>query len=167
MSGGNRTDAKLELSGTGSLVPCRSNVGQDTFAYFYVDGELLYQAGISNYSGFNLGVAYGGSESDWNRAFWIGYAYNADRFFPGYMAEVRVWNRTFDQGRRSMPRTTSLRSGGSGGFGYWKLQRRCRYIVKDSRRRRATTWWAKINVRSSNGQQIGDEGMNWVEMSLP
>ncbi len=25
----------------------------------------------------------------------------------------------------------------------------------------------EINVHSSGGQQIGDEGMNWVEMSLP
>ena len=60
------------------------------YAYFYIDGELLYRTGISNYLVLTLGVAYGGSESDYNRAFWIGYAYNADRFFLGYMAEVRM-----------------------------------------------------------------------------
>ena len=166
MSGGNRTDAKLELSELDRWYHV-AVTWDDTFAYFYVDGELLYQAGISNYSGFNLGVAYGGSESDWNRAFWIGYAYNADRFFPGYMAEVRVWNRTLTKEEiNAENHFYSVPVDSEGLVGYWKLNDGAGAIVKDSSPS-GNDMVGEINVRSSNGQQIGDEGMNWVEMSLP
>lgn len=166
MSGGNRTDAKLELSELDRWYHV-AVTWDDTFAYFYVDGELLYQAGISNYFGFNLGVAYGGSESDWNRAFWIGYAYNADRFFPGYMAEVRVWNRTLTKEEiNAENHFYSVPVDSEGLVGYWKLNDGAGAIVKDSSPS-GNDMVGEINVRSSNGQQIGDEGMNWVEMSLP
>ena len=166
MSGENRTDAKLELSELDRWYHV-AVTWDDTFAYFYVDGELLYQAGISNYSGFNLGVAYGGSESDWNRAFWIGYAYNADRFFPGYMAEVRVWNRTLTKEEiNAENHFYSVPVDSEGLVGYWKLNDGAGAIVKDSSPS-GNDMVGEINVRSSNGQQIGDEGMNWVEMSLP
>lgn len=166
MSGGNRTDAKLELSELDRWYHV-AVTWDYTFAYFYVDGELLYQAGISNYSGFNLGVAYGGRESDWNRAFWIGYAYNADRFFPGYMAEVRVWNRTLTKEEiNAENHFYSVPVDSEGLVGYWKLNDGAGAIVKDSSPS-GNDMVGEINVRSSNGQQIGDEGMNWVEMSLP
>ena len=80
MQGGNRTDTKLKLSELDRWYHV-AVTWDDTFAYFYIDGELLYRTGISNYSGLTR-CAYGGSESDYNRAFWIGYAYNADRFSP-------------------------------------------------------------------------------------
>ena len=56
MQGGNRTDTKLKLSELDRWYHV-AVTWDDTFAYFYIDGELLYRTGISNYSGFNLGVA--------------------------------------------------------------------------------------------------------------
>lgn len=166
MQSSNRTDAKLELSELDRWYHV-AVTWNDTFAYFYVDGELLYRTGISNYSGFNLGVAYGGYESDYNRAFWIGYAYNADRFFPGYMSEVRIWNRTLTEEEiNAENHFYSVPADSEGLVGYWKLNDGAGVIVKDSSPS-GNDMVGEINVRSSGGQQIGDEGMNWVEMSLP
>lgn len=166
MQGGNRTDTKLKLSELDRWYHV-AVTWDDTFAYFYIDGELLYRTGISNYSGFNLGVAYGGSESDYNRAFWIGYAYNADRFFPGYMAEVRVWNRTLTKEEiNAENHFYSVPVDSEGLVGYWKLNDGAGQIIKDHSPS-GNNMLGEINVHSSGGQQIGDPGMNWVEMSLP
>lgn len=166
MQGGNRTDTKLKLSELDRWYHV-AVTWDDTFAYFYIDGELLYRTGISNYSGFNLGVAYGGSESDYNRAFWIGYAYNADRFFPGYMAEVRVWNRTLTKEEiNAENHFYSVPVDSEGLVGYWKLNDGAGQIIKDHSPS-GNSMQGEINVHSSGGQQIGDPGMNWVEMSLP
>lgn len=166
MQGGNRTDTKLKLSELDRWYHV-AVTWDDTFAYFYIDGELLYRTGISNYSGFNLGVAYGGSESDYNRAFWIGYAYNADRFFPGYMAEVRVWNRTLTKEEiNAENHFYSVPVDSEGLVGYWKLNDGAGQIIKDHSPS-GNSMLGEINVHSSGGQQIGDPGMNWVEMSLP
>lgn len=166
MQGVNRTDTKLKLSDLDRWYHV-AVTWDDTFAYFYIDGELLYRTGISNYSGFNLGVAYGGSESDYNRAFWIGYAYNADRFFPGYMAEVRVWNRTLTKEEiNAENHFYSVPVDSEGLVGYWKLNDGAGQIIKDHSPS-GNNMLGEINVHSSGGQQIGDPGMNWVEMSLP
>ena len=166
MQGGNRTDTKLKLSELDRWYHV-AVTWDDTFAYFYIDGELLYRTGISNYPGFNLGVAYGGSESDYNRAFWIGYAYNADRFFPGYMAEVRVWNRTLTKEEiNAENHFYSVPVDSEGLVGYWKLNDGAGQIIKDHCPS-GNNMLGEINVHSSGGQQIGDPGMNWVEMSLP
>ena len=166
MQGGNRTDTKLKLSELDRWYHV-AVTWDDTFAYFYIDGELLYQTGISNYSGFNLGVAYGGYENDYNRAFWIGYAYNADRFFPGYMAEVRVWNRTLTKEEiNAENHFYSVPVDSEGLVGYWKLNDGGGQIIKDHSPS-GNNMLGEINVHSSGGQQVGDNGMNWVEMSLP
>ena len=165
MQGGNRTDTKLKLSELDRWYHV-AVTWDDTFAYFYIDGELLYRTGISNYSGFNLGVAYGGSESDYNRAFWIGYAYNADRFFPGYMAEVRVWNRTLTKEEiNAENHFYSVPVDSEGLVGYWKLNDGAGQIIKDHSPS-GNSMLGEINVHSSGGQQIGDPGMNWVGKNI-
>ena len=137
----------------------------------YINGVLKYDYS-SIYppygsSGFDLGVPYGGSENDYNRAFWIGYAYNADRFFPGYMAEVRVWNRGLTKEEiNAENHFYSVPEDSEGLVGYWKLNDKDGQKVKDYSSSRNHMLGEK-NVRSSGGQQIGDPGMNWVEMSLP
>ena len=50
--------------------------------------------------------------------------------------------------------------------GYWKLNDGAGQIIKDHSPS-GNNMLGEINVHSSGGQQIGDPGMNWVEMSLP
>ena len=83
------------------------------------------------------------------------------------MAEVRVWNRTLTKEEiNAENHFYSVPVDSEGLVGYWKLNDGAGAIVKDSSPS-GNDMVGEINVRSSNGQQIGDEGMNWVEMSLP
>lgn len=134
---------------------------------FYVDGKFIYSDYRSFYNGISLGVAYTGYESEYNRAFWIGYAYNADRTFPGYMSELRIWNRDLTEDElKTENHFYSVPTDSEGLVGYWKLDGGEGDVVKDYSPS-GNNMVGEINVRSQNGDQVGDPGMNYVEMSLP
>lgn len=138
--------------------------------YVYIDGEMKY----TDYSFYNfmpsLNVAYGGYESDYNRAFWIGYAYNADRYFPGYMSEARIWNRALTKEEiNAENHFYSVDPESEGLVGYWKLNGPYEgkdFYVKDYSSS-GNDMYGEHNVISQGGNQYGDEGINWVETSLP
>lgn len=169
-SRGNYTDAALTLSELDRWyhIAVTWNGGD---LYFYIDGEFKY-TDYSYYSFLpSLNVAYGGYESDYSRAFWIGYAYNADRWFPGYMSEVRVWNRALEEEEiQAENHFYQVDPASEGLVGYWKLDGPGEpgkdFFVKDSSTS-GNNMMGEINVRSSGNNQVGDSGMNWVEASLP
>ncbi|MDE6779032.1 MAG: hypothetical protein K2J51_06165 [Alistipes sp.] len=169
-SNGNFTDSKLKLTELNRWyhIAVTWNGGM---LYFFIDGERVYD----DYSYYTfsptLSVAYGGYESEWNRAFWIGYAYNAERYWPGYMSEVRIWNRALSKEEiNAENHFYQVDPESEGLVGYWKLngpgQPGKDFYVKDSSTS-GNDMLGEINVRSSGSNQVGDTGMNWVETSLP
>lgn len=163
---GNKTDKALTLSEIDRWYHVA--LTWDGINYtFYIDGKPVYKDFLSLYNGLDLGVVYGGSETDRNRAFWIGYSYNADRTFPGYMAEVRIWNRALSAEEiNAENHFYSVPADAKGLVGYWKLNDASGHIVKDSSPS-GNDMLGEINVRSQRGIQKGTPGMHWVEINLP
>lgn len=163
---GNKTDKALTLSEIDRWYHVA--LTWDGINYtFYIDGKPVYKDFLSLYNGLDLGVVYGGSETDRNRAFWIGYSYNADRTFPGYMAEVRIWNRALSAEEiNAENHFYSVPADAKGLVGYWKLNDASGQIVKDSSPS-GNDMLGEINVRSQRGIQKGTPGMHWVEINLP
>lgn len=167
---GNFTDSKLQLTELNRWYHLA--VTWDNGSYkFYIDGKLI----ASDYAYYNttpnFGVTYPGYETDSNRAFWIGYAYNADRYFPGYMSEVRIWNRALSEEEiNTKNHFYQVEPASEGLVGYWKLngpgEPGKNFLVKDFSTS-GNNMMGEINVRSAGNDQIGDPGMNWVEASLP
>lgn len=169
-SRGNFTDSALQLSELNKWyhIAVTWNGGD---LYFYINGEFKY-TGYSYYNFLpSLNVAYGGYESEYSRAFWIGYAYNADRWFPGYMSEVRIWNRALEEEEiQAENHFYHVDPASDGLVGYWKLNGPGEpgkdFFVKDFSPS-GNNMMGETNVRSSGNNQVGDSGMNWVETSLP
>lgn len=135
--------------------------------FFYIDGKLVYEDFLVLYENLNLGVIYRGSESDSNRSFWIGYSYDAGRYFPGYMAEVRIWNRALSQEEiRSENHFYSVPEDSPGLVGYWKLNEESGFEVKDHSPS-GNHMRSEHNVRTQGNKQVGTPGLNYVEMNLP
>lgn len=167
---GNFTSTALELSELNKWyhIALTWNGGN---LYVYIDGEMKYTE-LSFYNFMpSLNVAYGGYESDYTRAFWIGYAYNADRYFPGYMSEVRIWNRALSKEEiNAENHFYQVDPESEGLVGYWKLngpgEAGKDFLVKDSSSS-GNNMMGEKNVRSAGNNQVGDAGINWVEASLP
>lgn len=135
--------------------------------FFYINGKLVYEDFLVLYENLNLGVVYRGSEDDSNRAFWIGYSYDADRYFPGYMAEVRIWNRALSEEEiRSENHFYSVPENSPGLVGYWKLNEESGFEVKDYSSS-GNHMRSEHNVRTQGNKQVGMPGLNYVEMNLP
>ncbi len=61
-------------------------------AKFYIDGKMVYEGECKTSNrGASFDKTFGGAE--YTPVFWIGYSYDETRYFPGYMSEVRIWNR--------------------------------------------------------------------------
>lgn len=139
---------------------------------FYIDGKLIYRATTFYTLKPSFGIANSGWESDYNRYFWIGYAYNAERYFPGYMSEARIWNRILTKEEiNAENHFYHVDPASEGLVGYWKLNGhqegdKYSYTVKDYSTS-GNHMVGEINVRAAGNQQEGDWGMNWVETSLP
>ena len=164
--GGNKTDKALTLSETDRWYHI-ALTWDGINCTFYIDGKPVYKTFLSLYRGLDLGITYGGYENDGNRAFWIGYSYDANRTFPGYMAEVRIWNRALSAEEINAENhfyTVPVDSKGL--VGYWKLNDASGQIVKDYSPS-GNDMLGEINVRSQRGVQKGTPGMHWVEINLP
>jgi len=59
----------------------------------YIDGVEKASKTYSRLSAVSLGTKHSDESGGQARCFWIGYSYNAQRFFNGSVAEVRIWNR--------------------------------------------------------------------------
>lgn len=163
---GNKTDAALTLDKMDHWYHI-AVVWSGINVYFYIDGELAYQSFLSLYNGLNLGVTYRGYESEYSRAFWIGYSYNADRYFPGYMSEVRIWNRALSEEEiNSENHFYSVPVDSEGLVGYWKLNEGSGNTVIDSSPS-GNNMVGEHDVRTQGNNQVGTVGLNYVEMSLP
>lgn len=88
----------------------------------YFDGVLKGGAKTGNYrSPVNWDTA-SGDITDGPRGFYVGYAYDANRYFKGYMSELRVWNRILTKDEINAPNHFYFVENDSEGLvSYWKM----------------------------------------------
>ncbi len=88
----------------------------------YFDGVLKGSVQTGNYrSPVNWNTA-SGDITDGPRGFYVGYAYDANRYFNGYMSELRVWNRILSEDEIKAPNHFYYVNEDSEGLvSYWKM----------------------------------------------
>lgn len=147
----------------------------------YVDGDLKgeytfsYQPYPSWYpdywvtlSSVNISPAWS-YEPDGNRAFWMGYSYDQNRSLPGYMSEIRIWNRALTAEEINADNHFyEVDPASEGLYSYWKFTEGSGSTVADATGKGnplyGETDIAKDPVTDANK---GPEGIEWVEVALP
>lgn len=98
----------------------------------YFDGVLKGSPQTGNYrSPVNWNTA-SGDITDGPRGFYVGYAYDANRYFNGYMSELRVWNRILTKEEINAPNHFYYVSEDSDGLAaYWKMDEGTGNLIHD------------------------------------
>ena len=87
----------------------------------YVNGVEILSRGRVDISSVNLGAKHH-NEEDGRRVFWIGYSYEAQRYFDGVVAEARIWNRALTAEEIKAPNHFYFVDPASDGLiAYWKF----------------------------------------------
>lgn len=142
--------------------------------YAYVNGERVIEGdGASLQCPIYLGVDRSG-ESGRNpvRGFWVGYSYDPGRDFKGLMTELRIWNRALTADEiNAENHFYTVEPNAEGLVAYWKCNEGSGLEVKDYTAN-ANHLIGQTNVRQDHDEYggafiTGDEGINWVEVSLP
>lgn len=114
---------------------------------------------ISASRAVNFGQAINGDELGWGqpRRFWIGYAWDGDRFFDGLISEVRIWNRALTEAEiNAENHFYSVPADSPNLVGYWKFNDNLEGtsgIIKDS---------------TSNGNHFTTaKEVTWTPVALP
>ncbi len=140
-----------------------------TFTYDTTNGETkVYfngvQKGSTQYGSFrdviNWNSGTGPFTDGSNSYFYVGFAWNADRWFPGYMSELRVWNRVLTPEEINAPLhfyTVDVDSEGL--VAYWKLNEGAGNEFKDS-----ANGYDLVCMPNSDSSVTRPD---WVEVSLP
>lgn len=94
-----------------------------------------------------------GDITDGPRGFYVGYAYNSDRWFNGYMSELRVWNRVLTKEEINEPfHFYSVSPDSEGLVAYWKIDEGAGNMIHDY----------------ANGYDLKcDKTPMWIPVSLP
>lgn len=144
----------------------------------YVNGELVGEKSDWSMSvyvgwptfGYVNGVDFSPAwsyEPDGKRCFWMGYAYDANRDLRGKMTEIRIWNKVLTAEEINAenhfytvdPQSEGLHS-------YWKFEAGSGSTVADATGK-GNVLYGETNVRKQGSDNIGDAGINWVEVALP
>lgn len=59
----------------------------------YINGKNVYSTASANAGTVNWGVPHSDESNGQPRCFWIGYAYDNNRYLAGDISECRVWNK--------------------------------------------------------------------------
>ena len=117
--------------------------------HYYINGEEV--ASSTNGSSTSVDVSSG---------CWIGYAWDDERWFPGQMSEMRIWNivrtqqQIVDNPYRVDPATPGL-------IAYWKFNEGTGRTIKDQ-----TSYGTDITfVRNTNQTESDDP--TWVPVQIP
>lgn len=164
---GNVTDSSLILSEQNQWYHIAVTWTQ-TKVIFYINGELTYQTDVSLTQNVGFGSVYRGQESEYSRAFWIGYSCDADRYFPGYMSEVRIWNHPLTQEEINAENHFYSVPGDSEGLiGYWKLNEGSGADIKDWSAS-GNNMYGEHDVQKYNANKsTGTPNLNYVKVDLP
>lgn len=140
-----------------------------TFTYDTATGETkVYfdgvQKGSTQYGNFLSAIDWNSGTGPFtdgsNSYFYVGFAWNADRWFPGYMSELRVWNRVLTQDEINAPlHFYTVDADSEGLVAYWKLNEGAGNEFKDS----ANGY--DLVCMPNDDKDVTRPG--WVEVSLP
>ena len=143
-----------ELKGTSQQFPERQYVGWPTYGYVYLNPLALSPT-----------WSY---EPDGNRAFWMGYSYDANRDTHGLMTEIRLWNRALTVEEINAPNHFyEVDPASEGLFSYWKFTEGEGSTVADKTANGNTLYGETDITKQSNGDNKGPAGIEWVEVALP
>jgi Pentaxin family./Domain of unknown function (DUF1735). len=59
----------------------------------YINGRNIYSTTSANVGTVDWGIPHSDESGGQDRCFWIGYAYDNNRYLAGLISECRVWNR--------------------------------------------------------------------------
>ena len=106
-------------------------------------------------------------EPDGNRCFWVGYSYEGDRDTYGQMTEIRIWNKALTADEINAPNHFyTVDPNSEGLFSYWKFVEGEGSTVADATGK-GNPLYGELDVRKQGNDNIGDEGIDWVEVALP
>ena len=106
-------------------------------------------------------------EPDGNRCFWVGYSYEGDRDTYGQMTEIRIWNKALTADEINAPNHFyTVDPNSEGLFSYWKFVEGKGSTIADATGK-GNPLYGELDVRKQGNDNIGDEGIDWVEVALP
>jgi len=122
----------------------------------YIDGELVAQT--SNIGASSIALSPEWNAGDSPRCFWYGYAYDANRWFDGQMAEMRIWTKELTAEEVNAPGHFYFVDPSTEGlFSCWTLCSPEGDYVLDATGN-GNTLYGQINVSSTGA----DAGINWA-----
>lgn len=131
----------------------------------YVDGDLKLRETRFLWS-LNLSPQW--SYEPWgDRCFWVGYSYEYNRDTYGQMTEVRIWNKALTEEEINAPdHFYKVDPHSQGLFSYWPFTAGNGDSIEDATGK-GNKLYGEKNVRKQGGDNIGDPGIEWVEVALP
>ena len=148
-------------------------------ATVYVDGEKVgesqkFQTG--NYSwnkkdltSVNLSPAWSYETNGAARAFWMGYAYDQNRPLPGYMTEMRIWNRALTAEEIAADNHFyEVDPASEGLFSYWKVTAGEGNPIPDATAN-GNALYGELDIQkdAATDANKGTDGITYVSVSLP
>ena len=102
----------------------------------------------------NFGITHNDEQgSRFTRCFWVGYSYDSNRYFPGLMSELRIWNRVLTAEELVQEgHFYDVSSTADGLVTYWKFDEGQGDVVKD---------------HTSYHNDLASDGLKWEAVSLP
>lgn len=108
IAAGKKGDANVRASLTNADMQLKTGKWQHIAVTFdnglvkvYIDGkkkgEMDFSATETQLSSVDFMVPHSDESDGKPRCFWIGYSYDNDRSFNGYMSEVRLWNKALTE----------------------------------------------------------------------
>jgi len=96
-SAGNHTNANLAIP-TNEWTHIAVTYDADaTTINVYINGRNMYNSTTANAGTVNWGVPHSDESDGKPRCFWIGYAYDNNRYLNGLISECRIWERVLTE----------------------------------------------------------------------
>ena len=147
-------------------------VFQNRKAYVYFDGDLKGTSQEFNRYNYyyldtvNLSPAWS-YEPSGNRCFWVGYSYESNRDTYGQMTEIRIWNKALTAEEiNAENHFYTVDPNSEGLFSYWKFEAGEGATIADATGK-GNPLYGETDVRKQGSDNIGDSGIEWVEVALP
>ena len=120
----------------------------------YINGASYGSGRISSMSSASFGSSRAYPDSDYNRLFWVGYSYSAERGLKGKMCEVRIWNKVLSPADfKATNHFYYVDPASEGLVAYWRFNEGQGTTIKD---------------HTANGNDLEmNKAPQWVSVSLP
>ena len=148
-------------------------------ATVYVDGVKVgesqkFQTGHYSWNkkdltSVNLSPSWSYETNGAARAFWMGYAYDQNRPLPGYMTEMRIWNRALTAEEIAADdHFYEVDPASEGLFSYWKVIAGEGNSIPDATAN-GNALYGELNIQkdAATDANKGTDGITYVSVSLP